>query len=176
MKLLIAAMILLDVASAFSPVVWKRTTAVVLRAKGFSPIPEPKPEKPPSEEKQARIEAQSKLAAQVASGVPEYAVFARTFGSDEKSWLQVGTIACPRTEKPDKVILGNEGALITGLLKAFPKMKGQEGNLEYGYRLKKFTDDPVRLVMRQSPVTEGNAVLKWFASLTNPINTDDVKK
>ena len=40
----------------------------------------------------------------VKAGTPEYAVFARPFGGDAKDWKSVGSIACPRTERPDDVI------------------------------------------------------------------------
>ena len=71
-------------------------------------------------------------------------MLARTFGSSDNDWLPVGSVACPRSRKPEEVIYETEAALKQGLFRLYPKMKDEADNLEYGFRLKKFPDDPVR--------------------------------
>ena len=70
------------------------------------------------------------------------------------------------------MIFNNEEALISGLFKIAPKLKKEEGNLEYGYRSKKFPDDPVRVAVKSTGQST-NPIGNWFGSLTSPVNTDN---
>jgi hypothetical protein len=105
-------------------------------------------------------------------GTPEYAVFARDFGGTDKDWKPVGSIACPRTDRPDDMIFTNEDALVSGLFKLYPAMKKEGENFEYGYRLKKFPDDEIRLAFKRTGKSE-NPIMNWIGSLSNPVNTDN---
>ena len=50
---------------------------------------------------------------------------------------------------------------------------GKEGeNFEYGYRLKKFPDDEIRLAFKRTGKSE-NPIMNWIGSLSNPVNTDN---
>ena len=128
--------------------------------------------KPKSAVAVKRSEASDTLEKQVKAGVPEFTVFARPFGGSEKDWKSVGSIACPRTERPDDVIFKNEEALVSGLFKLFPQMKKEGENFEYGFRLKKFPDDEIRLAFKRTGKSE-NPIMNWFGSLSNPVNTDN---
>lgn len=156
-----------------------RSRQLVQFAKGFGNEvpskpnrPEPPKQKPPPQKKVPRTEAEIKFDEQLKAGVPEYAVFARLFGQTEQDWFPVGSVAVPRSEKAEDTIFGNEPALLEGIYQINPKLKQEEGKIEYGFRLKKFPDDPVRLAIRK---TAGNEILKWFGSLTSPVNTDSYK-
>ena len=74
------------------------------KAKAAAAAAAAKAAKPKSAASLARSEAADTLDEQVKAGTPEYAVFARPFGGDAKDWKSVGSIACPRTERPDDVI------------------------------------------------------------------------
>ena len=75
--------------------------------------------KPKSAAALKRDEAAETLEKEVKAGTPEYAVFARAFGGTDKDWKPVGSIACPRTDRPDDMIFTNEDALVSGLFKLY---------------------------------------------------------
>ena len=105
--------------SAFAPLslVTRRSLVTADAQKGFgAPTPAPTP-KPLSEGAAKRLEAGQSYDAAISKGAPEFAVYARQFGGDESSWKMVGYIACPRSEKPEDMIFGNEAALLSGLFK-----------------------------------------------------------
>ena len=105
--------------SAFisTPLSVRRALAVVGAQKGFgAPTPAPTP-KPLGEAATKRLEAGQSYEAAISKGAPEFAVYARPFGGDEAAWKMVGYIACPRSEKPEDMIFGNEAALLSGLFK-----------------------------------------------------------
>lgn len=160
----------LSCVQAFLPSRVRAAAPAVLHAKGFGGEKKVEPVNPPSAGQVKRSEAAQKYEEAVATGAPEYEVFARPFGTEQ--WTRVGVIACPRSEKPENMIYGNEEALLSGLFKIQPKMKSEEGNLEYGYRSKKFPDDPVRVAVKQTGKSE-NPIMNWFGSLTSPVNTDN---
>jgi hypothetical protein len=54
------------------------------------------------------------------------------------------------------------------------KQISETEGLEYGYRLKVFPDDPVRVAKKQTGKSE-NPIMNWFGSLTSPVNTDNYK-
>ena len=128
--------------------------------------------KPKSAAALKRDEAAETLEKEVKAGTPEYAVFARAFGGTDKDWKPVGSIACPRTDRPDDMIFTNEDALVSGLFKLYPAMKKEGENFEYGYRLKKFPDDEIRLAFKRTGKSE-NPIMNWIGSLSNPVNTDN---
>lgn len=115
----LALSVVVATTSAFVPscVVTRRSLVTADARKGFgAPTPAPTP-KPLSEGAAKRLEAGQSYEAAISKGAPEFAVYARQFGGDESSWKMVGYIACPRSEKPEDMIFGNEAALLSGLFK-----------------------------------------------------------
>jgi Family of unknown function (DUF6523) len=82
-------------------------------------------------------------------GMPEFAIFARI--RDQKPWFPIGSLAVNRTSKINEAIFQNEDDLQQGAFRLFPRLRKQQANLEYGYRLKEFKDDPIQLAERPAP-------------------------
>lgn len=85
------------------------------------------------------------------SGLPEYEIYMRV--KDKKPWFPVGAIAVKRSNQINAAIYGNEEELLKGAFRLFPILKKNKENLEYGYRLKEYKDEPIELAVR--PATKG---------------------
>ena len=113
----------------------------------MSPVPEPvgfgkkTPKKPKSERTQKRENASKQYDEMTTEGLPEYEVYMRTAGS--KQWYPVGAIAVRRSSQISRAIYHSEADLLQGAYRAFPVLKKNKGNLEYGYRLKGEKDDDI---------------------------------
>mmetsp|Transcript_2700 Transcript_2700/g.4033 ORF Transcript_2700/g.4033 Transcript_2700/m.4033 type:complete len:129 (-) Transcript_2700:125-511(-) len=100
------------------------------------------------------------------SGVPEYNIFVRIKGKDERDWVPAGTMAVPRTEKLSNAIFEQRENLLTGVFRTFPKLEGED--LEFGSNLKIYPDEPVKVI---SPEEKSSDLIKnWFESLISPLN------
>jgi hypothetical protein len=159
-------------AERYTPTTGQRGPATT-EAKGFGSSPPPKPEpKPKSKGQVVKDEAATTYERMAKQGAPEYQVLARPFGADKASWKSAGFVAVPRSERPEDAIFANEKALLAGLFKLHPALKDHEGQLEYGYRSKKFPSDAVRVAVKRAGKS-ANPVLNWLGSLTSPVNTDE---
>lgn len=151
-----------QVASGFVAV--SSSTALVppLSAKGFAA---PKKVRPKSEKKIEKERAAQAYDDAKAKGIPEYRVFVK----DEKtSWLPVGKVTVPRTEPVEQAIFGNGEALERAARGAYRQLGD---DLEYGYNLAVFPDDPVRAADPQKVnANSNNPLTKWIKDLTSPIN------
>jgi hypothetical protein len=87
--------------------------------------------------------------------LPEYEIYIRIQG--KKQWFPVGAIAVKRSNQISAAIFDNEEDLRKGAFRLFPVLKKNQANLEYGYRLKEFKDEPIELAER-SAVKGANAV------------------
>lgn len=118
-------------AQCFTPPVQTRSTAnerTQLHAKGFGAPP---PEKRQKSQGQLDREAkESKYDDISAAGGQEYRVHVRQFGSDDKSWLPVGSIAVPRGAQVSDAIFANTEGLKTSIVRAYPGLKGMELEFE----------------------------------------------
>lgn len=57
----------------------------------------------------------------------------------------------------------------------YPRLKDQqEGGFEYGYNLKKFPDEPVKLAVKQD--TSKNPLQQFFENVLNPLDASGVKQ
>lgn len=97
-------------------------TPTQLHVKGFgAPPPEPKKK---SEGQIDREKKASKYDDIAATGGQEYRIFVRQFGSDDQSWLPVGSIAVPRGAQVSDAVFANEEGLRTAIVRTYNKLKG----------------------------------------------------
>ena len=80
----------------------------------------------------------------------------------------------PRSSQISKAIYDNEDALIDGLYRVAPRLKkfGKQ-DFEYGYQLKEFPDEEIRLAEKGG--NEGGflgGLKAWIGNLTSPLNVD----
>jgi hypothetical protein len=162
-------------------------------AKGFgkpqAPPPKPTPKGPKQRFVQAAQDAPKTAGAKrrdemgeslerlKATGYPEYMVLVReaaTDGAEPSKWYPVGGIAVPRSSSLDTAlslaIYENEEDLLKGAYKAHPFLKTSNKKLEYGYRVKEFTDDPVTVANPNAKEESDNPLTNWFNALDNPLN------
>ncbi|KAG5188321.1 hypothetical protein JKP88DRAFT_234329 [Tribonema minus] len=178
-KTLVLLPLLLVATSAFAPpssrtVSSTRTcrastclTAKADEPKGFG---KKAPKAAPKEKSAAQIEREKAASAYdnlAASGVPEHNIWVRVKGGGDQDWVPAGTMAVPRTEKVANAVFEQQEALLSGLYRVFPKLKGEE--LEYGSNLKLYPDEAVKVL---EPKEKSDDMIKnWFESLLSPINT-----
>ncbi|MEL6351689.1 MAG: HHL1-like protein [Cyanobacteria bacterium J06627_28] len=104
------------------------------------------PKKPKSERTKKRETASKQYDKMKTDGLPEYEVYMRAVGS--KQWFPVGAIAVRRSTQISRAIYHSEADLLQGAYRAFPVLKKNQGNLEYGYRLKGEKDDDIELAKK----------------------------
>jgi len=111
-----------------------------------------------------------------AGGAPEYMVLIRTVdaGGTPSKWYPVGGIAVPRSSSEDQslalAIFNNEDDLLRGAFRSYPFLSKTDDKFEYGYRLKAFEDDPVKVATKENMEKANNPIQQWFNSLDNPLN------
>merc|ERR1712032_1031266 len=140
--------------------------------KGFGEEPPPKREK--SQGQKDRENKASKYDEIAGSGGQEYRIFVRQFGSDDKSWLPVGSIAVPRGAQVSDAIFANQDGLKTSITRAYPNLKGTEVEFEYGYNLKIYPDDPVQVAMKGQGSSNGPSFGNWISNLLSPVDASGV--
>ena len=149
------------------------TTTSLSMAKGFGEKNvQPKREK---SEGQIKREAESSKYDEIAtSGGQQYNIFVRQFGSDDQSWLPTGSIAVPRGGQVSDAIFANESNLKTAIVRTYPKLRGFEEEMEFGYNLKVYPDDPVEVARKGGVKKEGMSVGNWISNLLSPVDTSGV--
>ena len=108
---------------------------------------------------------------QAKRGVPEYNIFLRPANGTEVEWVPVGSMTIPRDTAVSKAVFEVEEELIKGTFKLYPKLKAfydvrkeKYGVFEYGYCLKAFPDEPIRIIQRETGVGEGkNFFTTWYS-------------
>ncbi|HEY9668921.1 MAG TPA: HHL1-like protein [Coleofasciculaceae cyanobacterium] len=85
------------------------------------------------------------------SGMPEFNVFVRVEG--QKNWFPVGSMTVNRSSQINKAVFDQQEELLKGAFRLFPKLRKHQNCLEYGYRLKEFTDEPIELAIRPKATT-----------------------
>lgn len=53
-----------------------------------------------------------------------------------------------------------------------PLRRASTDKFEYGYRLKEFPDDPVKIVSEEKTKQPTNPIMQWFNTLDNPLNRE----
>merc|ERR1712154_559135 len=110
------------------------------------------------------------------SGGQEYRVFVRKFGSADDSWLPCGSIAVPRGAQVSDAIFSNENNLKTSIVRTFPKLKGSEGEFEYGFNLKVYPDDPIEVAVKGGAKVAGPSIGNWISNLLSPVDASEVPR
>lgn len=148
--------------------------------KGFGSKPPPRV---PSQSSKRRAAASDRYDQMAAAGMPEYSVWMRLKevpdappGEDgepeQMPWLPVGCISVPRSSQVSKAIFDAEEDLMQGATRLYPTLQNQaRDNIEFGYQLREFDDEEIRIVERESEEGFGGTLRKLFRTLTNPMNT-----
>lgn len=143
-----------------------------LSAKGFgAPPPEPRGK---SSGQVDREEKASKYDEIAATGGQEYRIFVRQFGSDDESWLPVGSIAVPRGAQVSDALFANEEGLRSSIVRSYNKLKGMEMEFEYGYNLKIYPDDPIQVAVKGQGRSSGPSFGNWISNLLSPVDASGV--
>ena len=119
-------------------------------ATGFGKV-QPKPKV--SERTKRRQEASKEMDQRRASGDPEFEVHIRIKG--KKQWYPVGVVAVKRSVDIDRAIFASEEDLLQGAFRIYPILRKNKTNLEYGYRLKAFKDEPITVAEPPKPGVAG---------------------
>jgi hypothetical protein len=141
-------------------------------AKGFGKVPaaqKPQPKKPKSAASVQRDQAATDFDNLRASGAPEYMILVRTVaeGEEPSKWYPVGGMAIPRSSSEDQAlsiaIFENEDALLKGAFRSYPFLKDSTDRFVYGFRLKEFTDDPIKVASKELVEAASNPIAQWYA-------------
>merc|ERR1711918_144606 len=93
---------------------------------------------------------------------------------EPSKWYPVGGLAVPRSSSIDvalsMAIFQNEDDLLKGAFRSYPFLKDSKHRFEYGYRLKEFADDPVKIADKDASEPSDNLFMNWFNALDNPLN------
>ncbi|MDX2232021.1 MAG: HHL1-like protein [Leptolyngbyaceae cyanobacterium bins.349] len=107
---------------------------------------QPKQPKQPSKSAEKRVTASKQYDKMKSDGLPEFSIFVRV--KDKKSWFPIGSLAVNRSNQISRAIYQQEAELLQGAFRLFPVLKKSQNNLEYGYRLKEFPDEPIQVAVR----------------------------
>jgi Family of unknown function (DUF6523) len=133
--------------------------------KGFS-----KEQSAPKVSKRAKVhaEAAKEYDKLKADGIPDFEVYIRV--KDKKPWFPVGSIAVKRSSQIHQAIYANQEELCQGAFRLFPILKKNQHQLEYGYRVKDYKDEPIMLAVE--PVASvGNIVQGAIANVRDKLAT-----
>ncbi|MEM7063949.1 MAG: HHL1-like protein [Cyanobacteria bacterium P01_B01_bin.77] len=119
-------------------------------ATGFGKV-QPKPKV--SERTKRRQEASKEMDKRRSSGDPEFEVHIRI--KDKKQWYPVGVVAVKRSVDIDRAIFASEDDLLQGAFRIYPILRKNRDNLEYGYRVKAFKDEPITVAVPPRPGVAG---------------------
>jgi hypothetical protein len=117
---------------------------------GFGkPQPQPKVSKRATE----RAVAAKQYDQMKADGTPDFEVYIRIQG--KKNWYPVGVIAVKRSNQISRAIFDSRDELLQGAFRLYPVLRKHQGQLEYGYRLKEFKDDPIQVATQAQAQANG---------------------
>jgi Family of unknown function (DUF6523) len=103
----------------------------------------PKPQPKVSKRSVDRATAGKQFEKMKADGTPEYEIYVRV--RDKKPWFPVGAIAVKASNQINRAIFDSQAQLLEGAFRIFPVLRKNKDQLEYGYRLKEFKDEPIQL-------------------------------
>lgn len=112
--------------------------------------------------KAKRVAASQKYNEMKKSGVPEFNIYVRIKG--QKQWLPAGSMTVNRSNLINQALFQQEDELLKGASRLFPKLRKHQSELEYGYRLKEFNDEPITVAIRPE-ATAGNLVQSAIANV-----------
>jgi hypothetical protein len=120
----------------------------------------PKPQPQVSKRTAERRAASQQYDEMKSAGIPEFEIYIRIRGKN--NWFPVGAIAVKRTSLIHHAIYDNEAQLLQGAFRLFPVLRKNQNNLEYGYRLKEFKDEPIQLA--EKPTSNQPSVFQKILS------------
>ena len=112
-----------------------------------------KPKPKVSDATKRRKKASQEMDQRRASGDPEFEVHIRI--KDKKQWYPVGVVSVKRSTDIDRAIFASEEDLLQGAFRIYPILRKNKTNLEYGYRLKAFKDEPITVAVPPKPGVAG---------------------
>lgn len=121
----------------------------------------------PSKRSTERKKAAKEYEKMKADGTPDYEIYIRVQG--QRNWYPVGVIAIERSDQINRAIFGSQEDLLQGAFRIFPRLRKHEGQLEYGYRLKEFKDEPIQVAV--PPQSRSNGLQTAIASLKNRVSS-----
>ena len=117
---------------------------------GFGKV---KPKPKTSERTKRRQEASQEMDKRRSAGDPEFEVHIRI--KEKKQWYPVGVVAVKRSVDIDRAIFASEEDLLQGAFRIYPILRKNKMNLEYGYRVKAFKDEPITVAVPPKPGIAG---------------------
>lgn len=108
---------------------------------------------PKAKSNDRRTTAASRLDDMRSKGMPEFEVYIRV--KNQQPWYPIGALAVNRSNQIDRAIFANENDLRQGAFRLFPRLKKQQANLEYGYRVKPYTDEPITVAVQPASIVPG---------------------
>lgn len=127
---------------------------------GFGKV---QPKKPATQKDKAKRAAAARQYEEMKkSGLPVFNIYVRIQG--QQNWFPVGSITVNRSSQINKAVFEQEEELLKGVFRLFPKLRKHQNNLEYGYRIKEFSDEPIQVAVRPQP-TAANLVQSTVASV-----------
>lgn len=150
--------------------------------KGFGKKPSSKPPRIPSQGEKRRKVASDRYDQMAAAGLPEYTVWMRlkkvpdapSVDGDESEhmpWLPVGCISVPRSSQVANAIFDAEEDVLQGATRMYPTLQNQpRDNIEFGYQLREFDDEEIKVAEKESDQGIQGALRKWFRAWQNPMN------
>lgn len=77
-------------------------------------------------------------------------------------------------EKVSDAIFANEQGLKEGIVRTYPKLRGEEDEFEFGFNLKVYPDDPVEVATKGGPKSTGPSIGNWISTLLSPVDASKV--
>ena len=137
-----------------------------MTTRGFGKAETPK--KSVSKQTAKRKEASKQYDKMKTEGVPEFNIYMRIQG--KKQWYPVGSIAVKRSSQINMAIYDSEKDLREGAFRLFPILRKNQANLEYGYRVKEYSDEPIQVAVKPEQAV-ANAVQSAIANVTNRVTS-----
>ncbi len=111
--------------------------------------------------KAKRATASRKYDQMKSSGLPEFNIYVRIQG--QENWLPAGSMTVNRSNLINQALFEQEEELLKSVFRLFPKLRKHQNQLEYGYRLKEFKDEPIVAATRPKATT--NLIQSALASV-----------
>lgn len=137
-----------------------------MTTRGFGKVETPK--KSVSKQTAKRQNASKQYDKMKTEGVPEFNIYMRIQG--KKQWYPVGSIAVKRSSQINMAIYDSEKDLREGAFRLFPILRKNQANLEYGYRVKEYSDEPIQVAVKPEQAV-ANAVQSAIANVTNRVTS-----
>lgn len=117
--------------------------------------------------KTKRVTASRKYDEMKKSGLPEFNLYVRI--KNQENWLPAGSMTVNRSNLINQALFDQEEELLKNIFRLVPKLRKHQNQLEYGYRIKEFKDEPIIVATR--PTTTMNLIQSTVASVKERFST-----